>query len=98
MNSTTVPILRYVDAERAITWLCEAFGFEVFLKVNGDGAQIKHARLTLETNMVMLASLGREGSFEEGFVSPAAVGGVTRGFCGIDRHSMAGSRASSLAV
>ena len=78
MNSTTVPILRYADAERAIEWLCEAFGFDVFLKVKGSESQIMHARLTLETNMVMLASLGRDGNFEEGFKAPVAVGGVTQ--------------------
>jgi uncharacterized glyoxalase superfamily protein PhnB len=76
MNSTTVPILRYRDAEQAIDWLCKAFGFEVFLKVPGEGGRIEHARLTLETNMVMLASLGRHG--EDYFISPAEAGGITQ--------------------
>jgi uncharacterized glyoxalase superfamily protein PhnB len=78
MNSTTIPILRYRDAEQAITWLCKAFGFEVFLKVPGDSGRIEHARLTLETNMIMLASIGREGSIESTFKLPEAVGGVTQ--------------------
>jgi uncharacterized glyoxalase superfamily protein PhnB len=78
MNSTTIPILRYRDAERAIAWLCKAFGFEVFLKVPGDNGRIEHARLILETNMIMLASIGREGDIEGSFKPPADVGGVTQ--------------------
>jgi uncharacterized glyoxalase superfamily protein PhnB len=76
MNSTTVPILRYRDAEKAIDWLCTAFGFAVFLKVKGESSRIEHARLTLETNMIMLASIGRTG--EDHFVLPRDVGGVTQ--------------------
>lgn len=78
MKSAVVPILRYVDAERAITWLCAAFGFEVFLKVPGAGGRIEHARLVLEDAMIMLASIGREGAFDGRFRSPADVGGVTQ--------------------
>lgn len=73
-----VPILRYVDAERAIAWLCEAFGFEVFLKVPGQGGRVEHARLILEDGMIMLASLGRGGSFETRFRSPGEVGAITQ--------------------
>ncbi len=78
MKSAVVPILRYADAERAIEWLCAAFGFEVFLNVPGAGGRIEHARLILENGMIMLASLGREGSFDGRFRSPADVGGVTQ--------------------
>ncbi len=78
MNSTTVPILRYRDAENAIDWLCKAFGFEIFLKVKSEGGRIEHARLILETNMVMLASIGRSGPFEDGFKLPVDAGGVTQ--------------------
>jgi len=77
MHSTTVPLLRYADAEAAIDWLCEAFGFAVFLKVPGENRRIEHARLTLEANLVMLASIGRPS--EEYFKLPNQVGGVTQG-------------------
>jgi uncharacterized glyoxalase superfamily protein PhnB len=76
MKSTTVPILRYHNAEQAIDWLCSAFGFELFLKVPGEGDRIEHARLTLETNMVMLASMDRIG--EDYFRSPTEAGGITQ--------------------
>jgi uncharacterized glyoxalase superfamily protein PhnB len=78
MNSTTIPLVRYRDAEAAVSWLCRAFGFEVFLKVGGEGGRIEHARLTLETNMIMLASIGRSGAFEDRFRLPAQAGGVTQ--------------------
>jgi uncharacterized glyoxalase superfamily protein PhnB len=79
MNSTTVPILRYRNADQAIDWLCNAFGFEIFLKVP-SGDRIEHARLTLETNMVMLASFGRSGDIEGSFRLPTDVGGITQSF------------------
>ena len=67
MKSTVIPMLRYLDAERAIAWLCEAFGFEVFLKVPGQRGRIEHARLILGDGMIMLASLGRDGAFDSRF-------------------------------
>jgi uncharacterized glyoxalase superfamily protein PhnB len=76
MSSTTIPILRYRDAEQAINWLCSAFGFQVFLKVPGESDRIEHARLTLETNMAMLASMGRPG--EDYFSTPTEAGGITQ--------------------
>ena len=82
MNSTTIPFLRYADADAAITWLCRAFGFQVFLKVKGTGTPVKHARLILETNLVMLASLESDGQFEAVFKSPTEVGGVTQAIRG----------------
>ncbi len=77
MSSTTIPILRYRDAGAAIDWLCRAFGFQVFLRVDG-GPGVEHARLTLEKNMVMLASIGRKGGLEQRFRTPDTAGGVTQ--------------------
>ena len=34
------------DPARMIDWLCDAFGFEVRLKVEGDGGRIEHSELT----------------------------------------------------
>jgi uncharacterized glyoxalase superfamily protein PhnB len=76
MHSTTVPLLRYRNANQAIDWLCRAFGFEVFLKVPGEDELIEHARLTLDANMIMLASIGRPG--EDYFQSPLEAGGITQ--------------------
>jgi hypothetical protein len=71
MKSTTVTMLRYSDAEVAIAWLCKAFGFETFLVVKGEAEPVTHARLILENSMVMLASIGRAGVYEQRFRLPA---------------------------
>lgn len=78
MKSSVVPLLRYVEPARAIDWLCAAFGFEVFLRVPGPDGRIVHARLILENGMIMLASLGRGGAFEDHFRAPREAGGVTQ--------------------
>lgn len=78
MKSTTVTIIRYQDATRAITWLCETFGFEVFLWVPGAGEKIEHSRLVLGDSMLMVASIGREGKFETKFKLPSSANGVTQ--------------------
>jgi len=45
----------YQDAVAAIRWLCEAFGFEVRLKVEGDQGQIEHSELTYGEGLIMVA-------------------------------------------
>lgn len=79
MNSSSVSLLRYRNAAQAIAWLRDAFGFEVFLEVKGEDEQIEHARLILGSSLVMIASIGREGPFEQRFRLPRDVGGVTQG-------------------
>jgi uncharacterized glyoxalase superfamily protein PhnB len=48
--------LIYEDAGKAIDWLCEAFGFEVRLKVEGDNGSIQHSELVLGEGLVMVSS------------------------------------------
>ena len=38
----------YDDAGKAIDWLCRAFGFEVQLKIEGEGGRIEHSELSSE--------------------------------------------------
>jgi uncharacterized glyoxalase superfamily protein PhnB len=45
----------YKDAVAAIKWLCDAFGFEVRLKVEGDKGQIEHCELTYGEGLIMIA-------------------------------------------
>jgi uncharacterized glyoxalase superfamily protein PhnB len=56
MGSSVIPVLRYADAMRAVTWLEEAFGFEPDLVVPGEAGTIIHAQLSYGTGMVMLGS------------------------------------------
>jgi uncharacterized glyoxalase superfamily protein PhnB len=50
--------LFYDDAARAIDWLCEAFGFEVQIKVEGEGGRIVHSQLTCGDGLIMVSSAG----------------------------------------
>jgi uncharacterized glyoxalase superfamily protein PhnB len=44
----------YDDASQAIDWLCRAFGFQVRLKVEGEGGHIEHSELTFGEGVVMV--------------------------------------------
>jgi uncharacterized glyoxalase superfamily protein PhnB len=48
----------YQDAAAAIDWLCRAFGFEVRLKVEGDGGRIEHSELTYGDGLIMVGNEG----------------------------------------
>jgi uncharacterized glyoxalase superfamily protein PhnB len=45
----------YLDAAVAIDWLCGAFGFEVRLKIEGEGGTIAHSELTYGEGLIMVA-------------------------------------------
>src|SRR5262249_11680423 len=66
----------YDDAAAAIDWLCRAFGFEVRLKVEGEGGRIEHSELVYGDGLVMVGSTGatdRPG--REQMVSPRSTAG-----------------------
>jgi uncharacterized glyoxalase superfamily protein PhnB len=62
----------YDKPSEAIDWLCKAFGFEVRLKIEGDGGSIVHSELTFGTDgLVMVGDAGAK----EHLVSPNSAGG-----------------------
>ena len=70
--------LFYDDAPGAIDWLCRAFGFEVRLKVEGDGGTIVHSELTYGEALIMVATVEekrkeRDTSWSK---SPRSLGGA----------------------
>src|SRR5512143_381353 len=67
--------LYYEDAAKAIDFLCDAFGFEVRLKIEGDGGAIEHSELTYGEGLIMVgqAGLAHKAPFRR---SPRAVGGA----------------------
>jgi len=68
----------YADPHAAIAWLCEAFGFEVQLKVEGDGGEIVHSELKLGEGLVMVSGEnpgGNEKPWQALYRSPRALGG-----------------------
>ena len=68
----------YDDAARAIAWLCEAFGFEVRLKVEGEGGRIEHSELTFGEGLIMVGSSGGRSDRPVPFPcrSPRSLGGA----------------------
>ena len=69
--------LYYDDAARAIDWLCEAFGFEVRIRVEGEGGRIEHSELAFGDGLVMVAPADKVERFP--FVrSPSQAGGNTQ--------------------
>ncbi len=70
--------LYYDDAAAAIDWLCRAFGFEVRLKVEGDGGQIVHSELVYGEAVVMVAHSGSKPTHPKlpPGASPRSVGGA----------------------
>jgi uncharacterized glyoxalase superfamily protein PhnB len=72
----------YRNASAMIDWLCDAFGFEVRLKVEGDGGRIEHSELTYGDGVVMVSE-ERVGAaamrFGTDMKSPLSAGCNTQG-------------------
>lgn len=73
-GSSVVPTLRYRDLDRAVGWLCSAFGFVPRKVVQGPEGQIVSAQLVLGNGMVMLAPVGQSG-FDELMTQPDEIDG-----------------------
>ena len=69
----------YQDAARAIDWLCEAFGFEVRLKVEGEGGIVEHSELVFGEAVYMVSDERRMHVKGWPMVSPRSVDGKTTG-------------------
>lgn len=68
----------YNDAAKAIDWLCSAFGFEVRLKIEGEGGRIEHSELIYGEALVMVsqASTDEGKPWKRHLRSPASLGGM----------------------
>ncbi len=71
--------LFYQDAAAAIDWLCNAFGFEVRLKVEGDNGRIEHSELTYGEGLIMVAQEGPQSGrpWKNAMRSPKSLNGET---------------------
>lgn len=65
----------YADAARAIDWLCEAFGFEVRLRVEGEASKVVHSELVLGGGVIMVSDVGGDG-LKADYKAPAQVDGA----------------------
>src|SRR5687768_10430084 len=54
----------YDDAATAIEWLCKAFGFEIRVKIEGEGGRIEHSELEFADGLIMVGSTGGKSSRE----------------------------------
>ena len=72
--------LFYDDAAAAIDFLCRAFGFEVRLKVLGEGGRIEHSELVYGDGLLMVSTAAKaptkEGRAPSPGRSPRTVDGV----------------------
>jgi len=65
----------YDDPAAAIDWLCRAFGFEVRLKVEGEGGTIEHSELVFGEGLIMVGGTGADRPEHKLMVSPRSTGG-----------------------
>lgn len=94
MRHEIIPCLRYADALTAISFLCEAFGFErkaVYLGAV-DATIVDHAQLTWADRMVMVNSISDSDHARAANMTTAAqAGGPTPGLYlivkDVDRHA-----------
>ena len=66
----------YDDPRAAIDWLVRAFGFEVRLKVEGEGGSIVHSELTFGEGLVMVGGTNGKEPWQATNRSPKSLGGA----------------------
>ena len=94
----------YDDAAAAIDWLCNAFSFEVRLRIEGDGGRIEHSELTYGEGLIMVGAAGGKSGRADPLPckSPRSLGGAnTQALCifvdDVDAHC-AHARASGAKI
>ena len=76
--------LFYDDAAAAIDWLCRTFGFEVRLRIEGEGGRIEHSELVFGDGLIFVGAAGGKSTRPVPLPckSPHALGGsVTQALC-----------------
>ncbi|HEY3594213.1 MAG TPA: VOC family protein [Polyangiaceae bacterium] len=68
--------LYYQEAAKAIDWLCQAFGFEVRLKIEGDAGRIEHSELTFGEDGLIMVSEANRGQRYPYRRAPSTIQGV----------------------
>jgi uncharacterized glyoxalase superfamily protein PhnB len=74
-KTTMIACLNYRDADKAVDWLCKAFGFEQHAVYRDNEGKVVHAELGFGNGMIMLGPEDK-GDFGKRFMtSPEAAGG-----------------------
>lgn len=68
--------LYYREAAKMIDWLCEAYGFALRLKVEGDAGRIEHSEISYGEAVVMVGDERPQTKWGPDLLSPASVGGA----------------------
>ena len=68
----------YQDAAAAIDWLCNAFGFEIRLKVEGHNGRIEHCELAYGDGLIMISQedAASTRAWKRALRSPRAIDGA----------------------
>jgi uncharacterized glyoxalase superfamily protein PhnB len=68
----------YENAATAIDWLCDAFGFEIKLKVEGENGRVEHCELEYGDGLIMVAqeSPQSDRSWKRQLLSPRSLNGA----------------------
>jgi len=65
------------DATKHIDWLCSAFGFEIRLKVEGEGGRIEHSEIMFGEAVIMVGDeSAQQSKGRSKLVSPLSVDGA----------------------
>ncbi|WP_163510371.1 VOC family protein [Fodinicola acaciae] len=70
--ATIFPTLRYKDPQKAVEWLCEAFGFQAKGVYQDDDGAIVHAELAYGNGLVMFG----QDCGDESLATPAGAASV----------------------
>jgi uncharacterized glyoxalase superfamily protein PhnB len=70
--------LYYQNAAKMIDWLCDAFGFEIRIKVEGEDGHIEHSELSYDSGLIMVGEerIGSVSRWNIDMRSPLSVGGA----------------------
>ncbi len=72
----------YQDAPAAIDWLVRAFGFEVRLRIEGEGGRIEYSELVFGEGLVMVGQADKARPERAWAASPRSTGGAnTQALC-----------------
>jgi uncharacterized glyoxalase superfamily protein PhnB len=74
---TSIPAIRYVDANKAIDWLKQALGFTEKAVYRDANGAVQHAELLLGNGMIMIGTFGLIKETAHWFVQPSVAGGLT---------------------
>lgn len=72
-----IPSLKYNDANKAIQWLEQAFGFEAQAVYHSENGKVAHAQLVYEGNMIMVGSTDNGTPFGKLIKQPEEIGGFS---------------------